>query len=85
MKITKQHRLKIIAILICFFVILTATSVFATNTVATDDTTTDETSTEVTFTDFSKATYSLTRENRNYYLEIKNVDLIFDEMRKYNI
>ena len=79
MKITKQHRFKMIAILICFFIGLTATSVFATNTVATDDTTNNETSTEVTFTDFSKATYSLTRENRNYYLEIKNVDLIFDE------
>ncbi len=84
MKIIKQHRFKIIALLICFFIGLTANSVFATNTVATDDTTTDEKVEELTFTDFSKATYSLIRKDSSstIYLEIKNVDLKTDANSK---
>lgn len=71
---TNQER-KIVGILL---IIMLITALFTTNVLAVEGE--DEKKPE--FTDFSKATFSLTRNNTSYYLEMKNVTLRTDEVTR---
>lgn len=81
---------KILAILlaILFVITLGTTNVWATEGEGTGNEggTGTETEKKPTFTDFSKATFSLTRDEHKYNLEIKNVTLKTEEVsREYYI